>query len=868
MALASPSDGFEITSDVGRLQIQPIEDGLIRVRHLPPGTRPTNRSLSVIHNDFHVPFVLAKKGKTTLLKTKQLLVEVDRTTQVVTFKDVTGRVLLQEHGRPDYTNGVQLAFSTTPTEAIYGLGQHQDGVMNLVGQKIHLEQKNTEIAMPILMSTAGYGLFWDNPSITDVTVGDVPMSVPAAQWLDRGGVAGGLTGEYFEGINFDRKLREGKDATIDFNSDGHPVEGMPKDNYSVRWTGSLKTQVAGTYRFTTTSDDGVRLWVDGKKVIDDWSVHSAHKETKKIALPAGSTVPIRLEYYQGGGGAQIKLECLQPPVKRAQPEVIWSSESGNQTDYYFLYGPKMDDSIAAYRRLTGPAPLFPKWTWGFWQCREHYGTRAELEEVSKTYRSKGIPIDAIIQDWFYWDPKPWGSHVMDPVRYPDPKAMLDDLHAMNIHAIISVWGKFADGSDNFNYLKSKGFLYPKTGDASYYDPFNPAARAAYWALMRDQLLRFGWDGWWLDATEPELSGNWGEFRDIKTAAGPGKEVFNAYPLMTTTAVHDGMRKDQPDKRSFILTRSAYAGQQRNGIVAWSGDILGSWDVFRAQIPAGLNFVSSGIPYWNTDIGGFFGGNPQEPGYRELFLRWFQFGAFCPMFRTHGTYNPKEMWRFGPEGEAIQVKFDRLRYSLLPYIYSQSWQVTANGASLMRPLVFDYPKDTNVYDIPDQFLFGPSILVNPVMKAGLTNRNVYLPKGHTWFDWWTNRALAGGKSVSLPAPLDSMPLLVRSGSIIPIAPPMTYANEKPWDSLTLRVYPGEDATFTLYEDEGDNYNYEKGAYTTIDLRWDDKTSTLTIGDRQGSYRGMLKARAFHVDVIGRSSQSVKYTGKAVRVKTKK
>ncbi|MGA2443402.1 MAG: TIM-barrel domain-containing protein, partial [Tepidisphaeraceae bacterium] len=370
-------------------------------------------------------------------------------------------------------------------------------------------------------------------------------------------------------------------------------------------------------------------------------------------------------------------------------------------------------------------------------------------------------------------------------------------------------------------------------------------REIYWRQISKNLFSVGIDGWWQDATEPELSGKWGEFRDYATAAGPGARVFNAYPLMTTSAVYQGQRAESTDKRVLILTRSAYAGQQRNAAITWSGDIHGHWDVFAKQIPAGINFCLAGIPYWNTDIGGFFGSKPADPAYRELFTRWFQFGAFCPMFRVHGTDQPKEIWRFTDDTSKILLNYDLLRYRLLPYVYSVAWSVTHDDSTMMRGLVLDFRDDPKTYNIPDQYMFGPAIMVNPVTTPGAATRPVYLPADNVWFDFWTGKSLPGGQTIAALAPIQTIPLFVRAGSIIPLGPPTESAMGKQADPIELRIYPGKDGAFNLYEDEGDNYNYEKGIRAVIPIAWNDSRGLLTIGARQGEFPGMLQSRTFRI-----------------------
>ncbi len=574
-----------------------------------------------------------------------------------------------------------------------------------------------------------------------------------------------------------------------------------------------------------------------------------------------------------------------------------SSEAGKAVDYYFFAGPSPDQAIAGYRALTGSAPMFGKWAWGFWQSKERYQSAQELIDVADQYRARSIPIDGIIQDWQYWPSLNqsaasggWGAHEFDPTRYPDPAALTAALRTRNIHTLISVWAKFDVTNSgvsipNLQALDAIGgayspaipYVYP-AGQGKWYDPFNAAARQIYWGQLSQKIFARGWDGWWLDASEAELSGNWGEFRNFETALGSGAKFFNAYPLMHTSAVYTGQRTETSQKRAIILTRSAYAGQQRNAAVTWSGDINGQtpggWSVFAKQIPAGLNFVSTGIPYWNTDIGGFGSGDPASAAYAELFTRWLQYGAFCPMFRVHGTHYAKEVWRFPAATQPILVDYIKLRYQLLPYIYSVAWKVTDEGYTMMRPLVMDFPADSQAADIPDQFMFGPALLANPVTTAGAGTRQVYLPAGATWYDFWTGDSQAGGGTITAAAPIQTIPLYVRAGSILPMGPTVQHTAEAA-GFIELRVYPGADGSFNLYDDEGDNYGYESGVRSTIPLSWDDAAEVLTIGARVGSFPGMAAGRVFRV-VFARSGRGaglvtgqlpdvvVNYDGTAVNV----
>ncbi len=744
-------DGILFTLQPGVMQLQVWSESAIRVTCTTASELPSGKSFSVISKPQFVAWTMKESSGSVLLETDTLRVRVDKKTGLISFLDRTGRIIFQEAGETPGSvpntvteadnNSVRDEFVLQPDEQIYGLGQHQNGLMSYRGSAIELLQKNTEVGIPVLISSRGYGVLWDNPAVTDVNVG-----------------------------------------------------------------------------------------IPGKESV-----------------------------------------------------VSWSSETGKAVDYYFLYGPTTDQVIRGYRKLTGDAPLMGRWFWGFWQSKERYSTQKEMLDVAAKYRSLDVPIDGMIQDWQYWKSGGWGSHEFDSSRYPDPVNMVNMLHNQKFHVLISVWARFDLGLKNTEELEKAAALYPQTypnvypkGEGKWYDAFNPVGRQLYWRQIKEKLFIDGFDGWWLDASEPELGGKWGEFRSVPTAVGPGATVFNAFPLMTTTAVYQGQRSVTDQKRVAILTRSAYAGQQRNAAVTWSGDIHGSWDVFKKQIPAGLNFSVSGIPYWNTDIGGFFGGSPKDPKYQELFARWLEYGAFCPMFRIHGTGEGKEFWQWDEGTQDIWKKYVSLRYRLLPYIYSVSWQVTHSGGTMMRPLVMDFANDPKSLTISDQYLFGPAILVNPVTEAAATSRSIYLPGRKGWYDFWTGKQEESSKQVTASAPVDTLPIYIREGSIIPLGPLVQYAQEKPADPVEVRVYRGANGAFTLYEDEGDTYNYEKGAYATIPFSWDEQDQTLTIGQREGRFPGMLEKRTFQIVFVREGhgvgekptedpDQEVEYTGAPVTVK---
>jgi alpha-D-xyloside xylohydrolase len=559
-----------------------------------------------------------------------------------------------------------------------------------------------------------------------------------------------------------------------------------------------------------------------------------------------------------------------------------ASDVADTIDYYFIYGPEFDQVIAAYRELTGPAPLFGKWAYGFWQCKNRYNSQAELLDIAHEYRTLHIPVDNIVQDWFWWNTM--GEPVFNK-NYPDPKGMIADLHQNHFHIMFSFWPYFNPGSPVYDEMDKRGYFIDKiksgTGEVhptgqALYDAFNPDARKYYWGLL-DKVFSLGADAWWLDTDEPETENREKNILETeKVAIGNGARYANMFPLMHTAGVYEGQRAASDRKRVFILSRSAFAGAQRNSITAWSGDVESNWLNFARQIPAGLNFEVSGLPYWTTDIGGFIVGNPDDPAYRELFVRWFEYGAFCPIFRVHGTRttNTNELWSYGPDAQQIMTRFDRLRYRLMPYIYSLAWKVTSEGYTPMRPLVMDFRTDVRAQNVGDQFMYGPALLVNPVTEPGATSWRLYLPKAR-WYDFWTGHAQDGGGEIEAPAPLDRIPLYVRAGSILPMGPDVQYATEKPADPIELRVYTGADGSFTLYEDENDNYDYEKGIHATIPIRWDDSSRTLTIGDRQGKFPGMLESRTFQIVLVGdghgvgidptsQPDKTVQYSGKQISV----
>jgi alpha-D-xyloside xylohydrolase len=746
-AVESQPDGALFVLENGFLRFQVCSDSIVHIVYSLQRTVPERQDFLIVKNSWpKVDFALKTDDRKVIsLATSLVKFEVNRADSSIIFYDSAGRTLTQENARsltPTEVNGEKTyhaeRFSNMwgTQEAFYGLGQHQAGVLNYRGESVDIGQDNTNISIPFLISSNGYGIFWNNGSRSR------------------------------------------------FNN-----------------------------RF----------------------VHA----------------------------------------------FFISSEVADSIDYYFLYGPDFDRIVAAYRELTGQAPLFGKWAYGYWQCKNRYDSQAELESIAKKYRDLHIPLDNIVQDWFWWNTM--GEPVFNK-NYPDPKAMVETLHKDHVHLMVSVWPYFRPGSPVYDDMDKRGFFIEKTKAGGFhplgqalYDAFNPEAREYYWKLMDDALFKIGVDAWWLDTTEPETEGlETNLLVTHKVALGNGAHYANEFPLLTTTAVYQGQRAASDQKRVFILSRSGFAGIQRNSVSVWSGDVNPNWETFRRQIPAGLNFSVSGIPYWTTDIGGFVVANPDDPQYRELYIRWFQFGAFCPIFRAHGTRstNQNEIWSYGPEAQKILTAYDQLRYRLMPYIYSLAWKTHSEGYTIMRPMVMDFRMDTRAQNIPDQYLFGPAFLVNPVTEPGAGIRHLYLPDA-TWYDFWTGAATQGPRAIDSPSPIDRLPLFVRAGSILPLGPDVEYADEKPADPIEVRVYRGANGSFTLYEDENDNYNYEHGTHATIPFTWDEASHTLTIGERSGKFPGMLESRTFRIvfagenhgvgsALAGTADKTVSYMGKKITV----
>jgi alpha-D-xyloside xylohydrolase len=775
--------GIKTTINAIDVEIQFYNPSTVRVLKWPEGRTFDKKSLSVIETPQKTNLSIKQVGNELSLKSKGVQVDLNLKNGKISFLAPTGELWISEGEAgtafTDFndagvkTYSVYQSFVLDKNEAIYGLGQQQNGKMIQRNLKLNMVQGNTDDYIPFFVSVKGYGLFWDNYSPT--------------------------------------------------------------------------------------------LFADSTE------------------------------------------------------STSFKSDVGDCVDYYFMYGGNADGVIACLRDLTGQVPMFPLWTYGYWQSKERYKSQDEIVGVVKKYRELGVPLDGIIQDWQYWGNNYlWNAMEFLNPEFYNPQKMADDVHNQNAHMIISIWNSFGPQTKPYKELDKIGALldfktWPESGSEKWppnpdypsgvrvYDPYNPQARDIYWKYLNIGIFSLGMDGWWMDSSEPDhMQFKPADF-DNQTYLGSFRKVRNAFPLMTVGGLSQHQREVTSDKRVFILTRSAFAGQQRYGANTWSGDVVASWNALREQISAGLNFSLCGIPYWNSDIGGFFLWNfkkkLEDADYRELYARWIQFGAFCPMMRSHGTDAPREIYQFGKRGDKVFdtiENFINLRYSLLPYIYSTAWEVTANQSTMMRALMMDFANDEQALDINDQYMFGKSLLVCPVTTplyskisvqgydsisvedfSEIKNEEIYLPKGTDWYDFWTGEKNSGGQTLYKVTPIDIIPLFVKAGSIIPVGPNVQYSTEKKWDNLEIRVYPGADGEFTLYEDENDNYNYVQGIYSTITFKWDDGKKTLTVTQRQGSFPGMLAERRFRIvwvsknkgvgmDTVKNYDEVVTYNGEKVVV----
>ena len=917
-----------LSGNVHAVRLQVISDNIIRVLSSPdpflaPVTGEGNSLITVYKPDSSIFWELHSDPSLVVLKTRRLTATVTVATGAVHFMDAEGKEILaeKEHegrsfdpavfdGQPSWH--IRQTFETTSGEGIYGLGQHQDGVFNYIGHQVSLFQNNTEVAVPFFLSTRNYGILWDNYSLT--TVGDIrpykPLSV--LRLFSARGEQGWLTASYSnDKADPDKVAFEKAESAINYAYLGDSRLRLPSafvpEKGMVTWTGELASEFTGMHSFRCSYGGYIKIWIGGQLLLDRWrqSWNPGSAETD-VFMEKDRKYPVKIQWIPDGTESYLSLQWQGPVATAHSREFSFSSEAGSRLDYYFIYGVNMDEVIAGYRYLTGRSTMVPKWALGFWQSRERYKTQQEILSTVKEFRRRRIPLDNIVLDWNYWKQDAWGSQEFDPSRFPSADSMIRTLHTdYHTHFMISVWPKFYKNIPAYNYFAQKDWLYRRNiADSqrdwiaqgyvsTFYDAFNADARKGFWELLDQKLYKKGIDAWWMDASEPDILSNVSPEKRKEemtpTALGPAAEYLNAYPLENARGIYEGQRSSNPDRRVFILTRSAFAGSQHYAAAVWSGDIAARWSDMKTQIAAGLNFSLSGIPYWTMDIGGFAVEHRYEHAtgkdleeWREQMTRWYQFGAFCPLFRVHGQFPYREIYNTAPEEHPAyqsMLYYDRLRYRLLPYIYSLSGMTWLQDYTIMRGLVMDFTADTAVRRINDEYLYGPALLIAPVTSYQQRNRPVYLPAGQGWYDLYSGHYTTGGQTINADAPYERIPVFVKEGSILPFGPDLQYSSEKPAKEITVYVYTGKDASFDLYEDQGDNYEYEKGAYGIIRMKYEESTKTLTIAQREGEFPGMLKERKFRIVKVGRNKAiplqfdgpadaTVRYTGQAIRITLKK
>jgi alpha-D-xyloside xylohydrolase len=833
LSMATSGQELRLPAHCGTLRISALAENAIRVRCGEGKT--TEPELVFLHAAQNVRASIGSDAQSSWLQTARIKAVVDKRSGDVRFLDARGKLLTEEvpgsrnlaqvTGSDSPLKTAEVDFALQPQEHLYGSGQFQDGYLDIARLPRKLVQLNTQISIPFFLSSNGYAILWHNYGMTELNYPGNRMVLTEA------GTGAGASVEVTTSAGTQRQMRRAKQFAGDLQI---PAEG----DYGV---------VLDSGRVMT---DRYHLRIDDKVVFDldnQW-------------LP-GSTSGI---VHLAAGPHHVAVEANaddHPSLDWGitQDKTVLKSPDARDIDYTVFAG-DADQVIGAYRQLSGEAPLFPQWALGFIQCRERYHSTDEIIDTIQQFRKNDLPLDLIVQDWQYWGKYGWNAMRFDEAHYPDPAALVKQVHDLNARLMVSVWSRFDPASDVGKLFKEKNYFIP---DTTWVDFFNPAAADLYWQNFSKRMLSLGIDAWWLDATEPEND----DLHNRKIYLGSGDEYRLAYPLFVTKTVYEGSRKDAPDKRVMILSRSAYLGEQRNSVATWSGDIGNSWDTLRRQVTAGLDYAASGMPYWTTDTGGFFRpGRTQytDPAYRERFIRWLEFSTFSPLMRVHGYQTNTEPWNYGPEMVDEERKLIDLRYQLVPYIYSQAADITFYGGTMMRPLVMDFAGDPRALEQKYEYMFGPAFLVAPVLEAGITQAKVYAPQSKGgWFDWWNGQHIASGTNVTIDAPIGEVPLLVRAGSIVPFGAVEQYTGEKKDAPLELRIYPGADGHFTLYADDGTSYKYESGQRATVRLAWNDRTGTLSVGARQGSYDGMPRLQQFHVRVLrgGQwSEKDVTYKGR--------
>ncbi len=921
-------DGNSVTvtpENGAKVRIQVIGDKIARISATPDKKFAADASLVTVPQEPYTDFKVTDEGNRVVISTPSMSIAANYADGQVSYYDSKGQLYLAENpggrsftpinveGTDAYTVSQTWA-SPDDNEGIYGLGQHQADEWNYKGKNEELFQYNTKVSVPMVVSTGNYGILWDSYSLCRWGNPNEYLQLGEAFDLtDADGQPGALTGVYVDknGKTLTRRETALNFENLERGNLGHVVN-MPEDfDYNgahVTYKGYITPKEDGEHNFILYYSGYQTVNIDGNEVVPQrWRTAWNPNSYKFSAnLEKGKKTPITIEWEPNGGVAYCGLRTYLPEDQSTKNQMRWWGEMQDMIDYYFIAGDDMDDVIHGYRTLTGKAQVMPRWVMGYWQSREKYNTRDEVLSTLREYRKRNLPIDNIVIDWLHWPQDSWGCHEFDPVRFPNPKEMVDSIHELNGRVMVSVWPKFYATTEHFKEFDKNGWMYQQAIKdsildwvgpgylGSFYDAYDPDARKLFWHQIQDHYYPLGIDAWWMDASEPNVR----DCVDIQyrkdlcgpTALGPSAKYFNAYALMNAEAIYDGQRGVEPDKRVFLLTRSGFAGQQRYSTATWSGDIATRWEDMKAQISAGLNFAMSGVPFWTMDIGGFcvedryvaaqqeFNNTGKEnedlKEWRELNTRWFQFGSFAPLFRAHGQWPFREVYNIAPDNHPAYKSiayYLQLRYRLMPYIYSLNGAVHFDDYTMMRPLVMDFTHDPVAREVGDQFMLGQAFMAAPVYTYKARERDVYFPSGATWYDFYTGKPMQGGQKATVAAPYEKMPLYVRSGSIVPMGPDMQWSGEKPADDITLYVYAGDNGEFTLYEDEDLNYNYEKGAYATIPMKWDDAAGTITIGDRNGEFPGMLQSRKFNVVKVDASNPNgtkpvtINYDGKAVTEK---
>ncbi|WP_045825307.1 TIM-barrel domain-containing protein [Teredinibacter turnerae] len=910
-----------------RLQI--FDENIIRVTSSPDDTIELPASIMVNGKPRKVPFNIKETEKAITLQTPKMSVQIAIADGKIVFTDNNGKrlqtlnsgkfgpVTRDPSGVPAGTHAISQSFSTEKSDAFYGLGQQQNGQVNLAGENLYLTTYNLIITIPFLTSSKPFAILWDNNS--DSRFGDPEPAKPLFEnftLFNVKGEQGALTARYFDG---DQLLleRDEKDLNYQFLSNNSIREfPLPKvtetaKDLRIEWLGSIQSNTSGTQEILMYSSGYAKLSIDNTLLLDRWRMNwNPWYHNTKVAFARDQKKSFKLEWEPGGGYMRVLSHA--PSAESRKERITFSSDVAKAIDYYVVAGQSKDEQIAGYRQLTGKSVLLPRWAYGFWQSRERYKSSDEIVTAVKEYRSRKIPLDNIVLDWSYWPVDAWGSHDFDKTYFPDPSALVNQVHDLNAHIMISVWPKFYPTTDNYKALDKHGFMLNRNIEEGnkdwiypgflngFYDAYNPDARALFWQQLDAKINQKGFDAWWLDAVEPDIHSNvsWNKRKELMSPnhAGTGAQVFNAYAVPHAESVYQGDRASAPDTRVFILTRSGFGGIQRTASAIWSGDTVSRWSNLHEQIAAGINTGLAGMPNWTFDIGGFtpedryrsFEGKSvgpytemdpsQLPEWQELNTRWYQLGAFLPIYRSHGQNPYREIYNIAAEGSEAydsMVWYTQLRYRLLPYIYSQAGDMFHKDATLMRGLAMDFPTDSKAASINDAYLFGPHLLVAPISDFGKRERQVYLPKGTLWYDFYDATLYKGGRTITAEAPLSRIPLYVKAGSILVTGPKAQFAEQTANGPLTITVYTGADGEFELYEDDGESYDYEKGAWSRIPLHYDDQSKQLTIGARLGEFNGMAKERDLSIRWISAEnsdsanfdklvSQTVRYRGKPLQV----